>query len=121
MAHDRRNSTRLGKQAQSARDTDLAPFCAMVDNEGLDASMKTYRLDLLFAGQPEDALPGPARSHVCVKNWSSVDYAKDAPLITSECVSIQELECQIDELHNELEAIRATARGKYDAYYHLEQ
>jgi hypothetical protein len=82
--------------------------------------MKTYRLDLHFAGTSEGDLPGPARSHVCIKNCGRASYAKDVLLISLECVSLGELEYEIDQLHKELEAIRATAKRKYAAYHRLE-
>jgi hypothetical protein len=57
--------------------------------------MKTYNLDLFFAGMPKDALPGPAISHVSVKQCTQATAmytrVKDALLIGPQWVNEKEL------------------------------
>ena len=85
--------------------------------------MSTYTLDLLFLAPPEDALPGPAISHVSVKTWHKGGYKiqNEPPLLTPQCMGPTEIDNQIDRLKDELEAIRAKAHRKYAAYRRLEE
>lgn len=80
-------------------------------------SMKTFRLGLSFLEMPEGGLPGPPRTHVYAKNFCVADFKpiEGAPLISHECVSFAEIECQIDELKRELDAIKSEARRKFEA------
>jgi hypothetical protein len=56
----------------------------------------------------------PPVARICVKACSYDD--KDCgPFITPDCVTLDELEGQIDRLHQELERIRKQARKKYES------
>lgn len=85
--------------------------------------MSTYTLDLLFLAPPEDALPGPAISHVSVKTWHKAGYKikDEPPLLTPQCMGPAEIDNQINRLKDELEVIRAKAHRKYAAYRRLEE
>ena len=73
--------------------------------------MRTYSLDLLFKGGEGSNSRGPTRSHVYVKSWTTRGDAR--PLLSSECLSLSELEGEIDRLKGELEEIRKKARHEY--------
>jgi hypothetical protein len=85
--------------------------------------MSTYTLDLLFLAPPEDALAGPAVSHVSVKTWHKGGYEiEDEPsLLTPQCMGPSEIDHQINRLKDELEVIRTKAHKKYAAYRRLEE
>lgn len=79
--------------------------------------MKTVRLGLSFVEVPEGELAGPPRAHVyvkylCLGNFGDID---GKPVLTHECVTAEEIECQIDELKRELDALKADARRKFTA------
>lgn len=81
--------------------------------------MRTWTFDLLFLKPSKDDLPGPAVSHLYVKTHSQKKYkgvSNNLLLIGAECMSIYEMEQEIDRLKRELEAIRKTARQKYTAH-----
>ena len=78
--------------------------------------MNTYSFDLLFLEQGTGGLPGPPTSHVYLKAYSKGGYrgvSKDSILIGADCVSVFEMEAEIDRLQVELEAIRKEARKRY--------
>ena len=86
--------------------------------------MSTYRLDLLFLPPSKDSLPGPAISHVGVKQCSHGGYPgvpDDLPLITNQCMSYQEIASEIDGLIGELKEIKGKAKKKYAAYARRER
>jgi len=74
----------------------------------------TYSLDLQFLSPyplKKGGLPGHAIAHVAVKSFSSTEDGP--PLITPECVTLGELEYQIDRLKEELEEIRKAAKKSF--------
>lgn len=83
--------------------------------------MDTHSFDLLFEGAKKRELEyrhGPPTSHIYLKSWSSFDSGrkKDLLLLTPDCITIRELEYQIERLHEELEEIRKAAKAKYAKY-----
>lgn len=71
----------------------------------------THSLDLDFVRPGKTELPGPPRAHIYVKSYSKSN--RDFIFITPNCVSIGELEHEIDRLQKELEDIRKKARRKF--------
>jgi hypothetical protein len=57
--------------------------------------------------------PGPARAMVRAANLSSFDDARNC--VTPVCVSFQELEREVGQLHKELDAVLELARQKFEA------
>src|SRR3974390_1189604 len=81
-----------------------------------------YSLDLLFLSAKKRELEskfGPPISHIFVKSCSRADYKgfNKELLLTSRCLSVGELEHEIERLHEELEEIRAEAKRQYAKYY----
>ena len=76
--------------------------------------METFRLALEFVDDRKSDLPHNPVAHISLKS-----YRRDVPdgplLITPDCVTIRELEYQIDELESELEVIRKEAKAKFAA------
>lgn len=79
----------------------------------------TYSLDLLFLNAPlfEGGTAQMQVARVFIKTQTQADYRgiNSLDYITPECVVIEELEAQIDRLHDELETIRKSARRKFAA------
>jgi len=76
----------------------------------------TYTLDFLFLDDRKSELPHTPIAHVCLKTWCTGGYKDyDPPLLTPQCVTLAELECQIDRLKEELETIREEAQRKFAA------
>lgn len=71
----------------------------------------THSLDLDFVKPGKTDLPGPPRAHIYIKSYSKSN--QDFIFITPDCVSIEELEYEIDRLQKELEDIRKKARRKF--------
>ena len=71
----------------------------------------THPLDLDFVKPGKTELPGPPCSHIYVKSYSKGN--RGFIFITPDCVSIGELEYEIDRLQKELEDIRKKARRKF--------
>lgn len=69
----------------------------------------THSLDLDFVKSGN--LPGPPRAHIYVKSHTRDN--RNFIFVTPECVSIRELEYEIDRLQKELENIRKKARRKF--------
>jgi hypothetical protein len=81
--------------------------------------MKTHTFDFLFLEQRKGDLPGPPISHVYLKAYSKGGYSgvsKDLILIGADCVSVSEVDAEIDRLQAELEAVRSEARKRYARY-----
>ena len=81
--------------------------------------METYSLDLFCVSPSKEEPIFSPLSHIYVKNSSATDApdaAKGLQLITSECVSLREVEYEIDQLKRELEEIRKKAKRKYAAH-----
>lgn len=74
--------------------------------------MKTYSLELAFMDDCKSELPHPPIAVIHLKNYGIRD---GTPVITSECVSLGELEYHVDRLKDELETIRKRARAKFAA------
>lgn len=71
----------------------------------------THSLDLDFVKPGKTDLPGPPRAHIYIKSYSKSN--RGFIFITPDCVSIEELEYEIDRLQKELEVIRKKARRKF--------
>jgi hypothetical protein len=67
--------------------------------------METYNLDLEFLDDQKSKLPFNPIARIYVKTFTRAS-ADGPPLITPNCVTIRELEYQIDQIESELEAIR---------------
>jgi len=64
-------------------------------------------------------MPHPPISHLYVKSSSKGQYkgvSEDMVLLGASCVSIREIEHEIDQLQAELEVLRKKARKKCAAY-----
>jgi len=77
-----------------------------------------HNFDLLFLEQDgRSGIPGPAIAHVYARNLQSCEYPveeyKGVQLLTPRCLSIGEIEHEIDRLQKELESIRKEARAKF--------
>ena len=71
----------------------------------------THSLQLLFqTSAPDDLLSGFHSAHVALKSFSTTD---EHHFITPECVSIAELEGEVNRLHQELDDILGEARKKF--------
>lgn len=71
----------------------------------------TCSLDVIFRKPSKDELPGPVMAQVYVK--SHTRDKEDYILITPYCVSLIEIEEQINRLKEELEIIRKKAKEKF--------
>lgn len=71
----------------------------------------TYSLDLDFVKLRKTDLPGPPRAHIYVKTHSS--DTRKLIFISPDCVTMKELEYEIDRLKKELEEIRKKAKRKF--------
>ena len=87
----------------------------VLNNNGIclekEEKYMTHSLDLDFVKPKKKELPGPPRAHIYVKSYSKSN--RDFIFITPNCVSIVELEHEIDRLRKELEDIRKKARRKF--------
>lgn len=81
----------------------------------LESAMNLKTLDLLFLEPGEDDLPGPPRVHIAVNSYSHGSYKghENIPLIGSECVSMHELDYQIESLKRELDQLKVKAARKF--------
>lgn len=71
----------------------------------------TYSLDLNFIDDRKSKLPHPPIAEIFVKTHTAREDG--LPIITPECVTIEEFEYQIERLQKELEALRTKARKKF--------
>ena len=71
----------------------------------------TYSLDLMFRKPSKGDLPDPSIAQVYVKTHSSDE--KGHIFITPHCVSLREVEKQLERLKEELEIIRKKAKQKF--------
>ena len=78
--------------------------------------METYNLDLEFIDDQKSELPHRPIAHVCVKTYGRA-VTDGPPQITPGCVTIREIEYQIDRLKSELENILTKARAKFAVDY----
>ncbi len=79
---------------------------------------KTHSLDLVFLSPyplKKGGLPGHANANVMVK-WSTRREESGPPLISPDCVSLRELEHEIDRLHEELEEIRKAGKRRFSLH-----
>jgi hypothetical protein len=78
--------------------------------------MSTYRFNLLFLERPKDSLPGPPIAHVVLKTWAMNDYKgyENIPIVSTQAVSEQEFDHQIEELIGELRTLQKSAHRKFD-------
>lgn len=76
--------------------------------------MATYNLALEFKDDRDSQLPHRPIARIRVKTFTHAT-ADGPPLITPDCVTIRELEYQIDQLVSELDVIRKEARAKFAA------
>ena len=81
----------------------------------LESVMNLKTLDLLFLEPGEDDLPGPPRVNIAVNRYSHVPDKgyETVPVISSECVSMQELDYQINYLKQELDQLRTKAALRF--------
>lgn len=70
-----------------------------------------HSLDLLFHEPSKGKLPGPGIAQIVVNSRSIDD--KGNIIITPNCVSLRDVEKQIDRLNEELEIIRRKAKQKF--------
>lgn len=70
-----------------------------------------YSLDLMFRKPSKGDLRGPGIAQVYVKTHSSDE--KGRIFITPHCVSLREVEKQLERLKEELEIIRKKAKEKF--------
>jgi hypothetical protein len=76
--------------------------------------MATYSVDLLFQNDRESQPPHPPRAFIYLK--TKVQQTENGLFtLTPDCVSMQEMDYQIERLHEELEIIRKKARAKFEA------
>jgi hypothetical protein len=79
----------------------------------LQEIMATHRFELDFSDDQKSDLPHNPIAQVYLKSFGS--NADGVPLISRECVSMRELDHEIDELKSELDVIRKKARVKFAA------
>jgi hypothetical protein len=75
--------------------------------------LKTYSLDLNFIDDRKSKLPRRPIAEIYVKTYTA--RADGVQVITPECVTIEELEYQIERLKKELTSIATRARTKFEA------
>jgi len=71
--------------------------------------VETYSLDLHFIADRKRTTPHSPMADICIKNHTG----DGLPLVTPRCVTIDQLEYQIDRLQEELEVIRRKARAYF--------
>jgi hypothetical protein len=75
-----------------------------------------FTLDLLFLWDKNDPMAYlEAWSHITLRNVQLQDYKETGEkiVLTNRCVTLRELEVEIDRLHRELEQVREIARKRY--------
>ena len=80
--------------------------------------MVTHTFDLLFLASAPGKMPHHPIAHVYVKGSSRNDYGgkgKDKILIGAECVSLREIEYEIEQLKSDLDEVKKKAARKYAA------
>lgn len=80
--------------------------------------MTTHTFDLLFLASRPGHMPHRPIAHVYVKSSSRNDYSgrgSDKILIGAECVSLREIEYEIEQLKKDLDQVKKTAARKYAA------
>lgn len=78
--------------------------------------MATHTFDLLFLASTPGKMRHRPIAHVYVKSSMRQDYGgkgTDKILIGAECVSLRELEHEIDQLKRDLDEVRKKAARKY--------
>lgn len=73
----------------------------------------TYSLDLDFVRRKKTDLAGPPRAHIYVK--THVSDSRNLIFISHDCVTLRELEYEIERLKKELEDIRKKAKRKFSS------
>jgi hypothetical protein len=77
--------------------------------------VSTYNLQLKFhSGDVEKGELPFAMAQIALKTWTH-DSAEGAPLISPDCVSVIELDFEVDRLHAELEEIRRRGHAQFAA------
>lgn len=80
--------------------------------------MATHTFGLLFLARTPGKMPHRPIAHVYVKSSSRNDYGgkgKDKVLIGAECVSLREIEYEIEQLKSDLDEVKKKAARKYAA------
>lgn len=73
------------------------------------------KLDLLFLASNDSKNPHQPIAHIYVKEWGTQAYKghEEAILVSSQCLTLKEVEEAINSLTQDLEAIRKKARAKF--------
>ena len=80
--------------------------------------MATHTFDLLFLASTPGKMPHRPIAHVYVKSSSRNAYGgkgKDKILIGAACVSLREIEYEIEQLKRDLDEVKKKAARKYAA------
>ena len=80
--------------------------------------MATHTFDLFFLASTPGKMPHRPIAHVYVKSVSGNDYGgkgKDKILLGAECVSLREIEHEIEQLKSDLDQVKKKAARKYAA------
>jgi hypothetical protein len=74
-----------------------------------------YTFDLFFKEPSKEGVSGHRIAQICINHCSKTEKGamKGAILITPECITMKELDEQIDRLKEELEIVREKARQKF--------
>jgi len=78
----------------------------------------THTFDLLFLASTPGKMPHRPIAHVYVKSFSGNDYGgkgKDKIPLGAECVSLREIEHEIEQLKSDLDQVKKKAARKYAA------
>jgi hypothetical protein len=84
--------------------------------------MNTYTFDLEFHSPfplKDRGLPNGATANISIKHLT-VDE-KGEPVVTPDCITMRELDSQIDRLKEELEQVRILASKKFSRHDELER
>ncbi len=73
----------------------------------------TFSLDLDFVKPGKGDRPFKPYAQVYVKSHTK-DDSRGLILVTPDCVTMQELDCEIDRLRKELESIRKKGKRRFE-------
>jgi len=75
---------------------------------------RPYSFALSFSAPKKDALPDLPRAQICLGHWTKDE--KEDVFLSSDCVSLRELEYEITRLKRELDMIHAQGKKKFAAF-----